>query len=193
MFYAFNLEASALIQREPAATPQKAFAEIGGQGAIQDVGKSKISYDLEPISTNQILLRVWNRADRFDDKREIALDKYLQREGISFSQQPEEENNVFEVKYLNIDQLANALYFSSTNSTKLPNVRITETEISGTHPLSSILKQQLSWKCNAEKDTAVYPKFLNPEDKNGTAGVALQPQAIRTFVIRYQDQAKDAA
>jgi hypothetical protein len=33
---------------------------------------------------------------------------------------------------------------------------------------------------------------MNPADKNGMAGVAVQPQAIRTFMIRYGDAARKA-
>ena len=33
---------------------------------------------------------------------------------------------------------------------------------------------------------------MNPSDRNGMSGVAVQPQAIRTFMIRYGDAARKA-
>ena len=37
----------------------------------------EISYDLYAVDQNEILLRIYNRADRFDDKRAIAAEKLL--------------------------------------------------------------------------------------------------------------------
>ena len=39
-----------------------------------EIETSKVTYDLEPLATNQYLLRIFNLADRFDDRRELGFD-----------------------------------------------------------------------------------------------------------------------
>ena len=62
------------------------------------------------------MLRVQNLADRFDDKREIGLEKYLNKGQMALGQQPSKQRQnspVHEVKYIDINKLANSLYFAS--------------------------------------------------------------------------------
>jgi hypothetical protein len=39
-----------------------------------DIKNTKISYDLQPVQTNQYIMRLYNLADRFDDRRELGFD-----------------------------------------------------------------------------------------------------------------------
>ena len=60
--------------------------------------------------------------------------------------------------------------------------------------ISQFSQKKLSWVQEAQRneEKAVYPLFINPEDQNGTSGIALQPQAIRTFIIRYNQKANNS-
>jgi len=87
------------------------------------------------------------------------------------------------------------LYFSSVNSTKLPNIKISEVDVSGIRSIEEVAQSRGHWDEEGKSATAVspvYPLFMNPSDKNGMSGVAVQPQAIRTFMIRYGDAARKA-
>ena len=87
------------------------------------------------------------------------------------------------------------MYFSSVNSTRLPTIKISEVDISGIRTIDEVAQSRGNWDeegKNATKGSPVYPLFMNPADKNGMSGVAVQPQAIRTFMIRYGDAARKA-
>ena len=125
-FFAFNMDNSKLNQvlseTENSAVPVKqTMIQVGNS---QNITTSKISYELEPLDQNQVLLRVQNLADRFDDKREIGFHQYLNKGELALSQQPSKQRQnspVYEVKYIDINQLANSLYFASVGqSNKLP-------------------------------------------------------------------------
>lgn len=87
------------------------------------------------------------------------------------------------------------MYFSSVNTTKLPAIKISEVDASGIRSIEEVAQSRGTWAEEGKTKTSaapVYPLFTNPADKNGMSGVAVQPQAIRTFMIRYGDAARKA-
>jgi hypothetical protein len=59
--------------------------------------------------------------------------------------------------------LANALYFASTNSTKLPNIKISEVDVTGLRGIEEVEQSRVHWD-EKTKSSPVYPLFLNPSD-----------------------------
>jgi|TARA_B110000285_G_C15138959_1_gene629318 hypothetical protein len=57
------------------------------------------------------------------------------------------------------------LYFSSVNSTKLPNIKISEVDISGIKTIEEAAQARGHWEEEGKNATAVspvYPLFMNP-------------------------------
>lgn len=142
----------------------------------KDLTQSKLDIQVEPIHPNVILMHISNLADRFDDKKEIGVSQVValgQKSAISSKQS---RSGIYDTKYINVNHLAQSLYFSSTNTTKLPKIQVVEVPLSGVenedkNATSMTWDQQWSKEFNEEK--AVYPLFLNPEDKKGLSGIAL--------------------
>jgi len=121
-------------------------------------------------------------ADRFDDKTEIGVTRFLSMAQVRHRQTPaalpKVKKDPYQTKYLDVRTLANSLYFTVAKGSKLPNINITEVNLSG---IPNELKQtHLKWEekkdPSRKAQLAVYPIFLNPEDKFGFSGIALQPQ-----------------
>lgn len=174
--FAFNLENSRLHEiinnKQLKLKKQRSVFDIG-----QAISTSKLDIQVEPVHPNELLVQVTNLADRFDDRKEIGVSQIValgQKAAVSSKQA---RSGSFDTKYVNVQQLANALYFSATNSTKLPKLKITEVPLSGIEKADKN-ETRMSWDQQPQgnrEERAVYPLFLNPADRKGLSGVALQP------------------
>lgn len=95
-FYAFNVEdpkftmmytggpSSLAEAKNDGAKIQKqqlAVMSAKAENGEKESSAQEISYDLYAVDQNEILLRIYNRADRFDDKRAIAAEKLQDKQG----------------------------------------------------------------------------------------------------------------
>ena len=105
-----------------------------------DIDSTKITYDLQPYATNAFLLRVYNLADRFDDKRELGFDDdhFTRAKALAQvkSKQVSQNDLIYTAKLLNLQDFAISLYYlDSGNNDSAPVVNITEVNLSGTQSL----------------------------------------------------------
>lgn len=120
------------------------------------------SIRIYPMAKNQIILRLENLADTFDDRGART-------------------------HYINIQKYARELYMD-INQGKAPEfLIITETSLSANQPLTQLVQEKFMWR--GQGDAQSLSQFLQaPVDRGGLRGVALEPQRIRSFTVTFNQE-----
>ena len=153
----------------------------------QDLAISKLAFGVRPLGLNEIQVQIMNLADRFDDKKELGLTQFVaMAQNVKDS---ETTKSQYDVQFVDLMGFAESLFYMSPYSSdppakvepevqdyyfaqKLPKITIEETLVD-----SLPILKRVSWREQRSpgKMMANYPVFLNPTDKAGYTGVALQP------------------
>jgi hypothetical protein len=142
------------------------FMRLPNTAALQSLGFPTETGKLTIFAQaqNLLLVRLTNYADKFD-------------------------NATADVPYVNINQLAQALWLSANPGSMVPNIDITETSLSGNQPYSNMQMNKIPWK--GVDDDVIVPPVL-PQDKSKDV-IALEAQRIRVFKIMYQTSSTQAS
>lgn len=115
-----------------------------------------------PQAKNQIVLRLENLADTFDDRGART-------------------------HYINLQKYARDLYMDVNNGVPPTFMVITETSLSANQPLTQIMAEKFSWR--GIGDAQNLNSFVqSPVDRGGLRGVALEPQRIRSFTVTFNQE-----
>lgn len=176
--YAFSFDQIQMANETKAAPALASFNAARnwmGQFEVQNAAVNNGSHDLGgvavqvfPQGRQQVLARFENLLDKYDgtnsDTKFINLIEFAKDMWLSANPAPR----------------ANSTEPNSTQPTA-PEPIITETTLAGAEPIEQAanFKQSLSGKL------AMTQKNKGTDDQNGFLGIALDPQSIRTFTIKF--------
>lgn len=120
------------------------------------------SIRMYPMAKNQIILRLENLADTFDDRGART-------------------------HYINLQKYARDLYMDINNGAQPQFLTITETSLSANQALTQVQSEKFNWR--GIGDQSSLSQFLqSPVDRGGLRGVALEPQRIRSFTVSFNQE-----